>query len=327
MENGKGYSWNGIESCKMTVMNDLFIRTIVPMITLIGAGVLSRRLEILRVGDERVLSAYIYYFALPGLFLINIAETDFTQEILIFMLAGILPIFLAMAIFVTLKTVLGFSKNTLYLLTLSMIFGSLAFFGIPFLTFAFPTMEHLATLSAASIALVSVPISLAILEIYKLQDSTKGGGLKHVAMRLAKNPLLISISLGVLLSILNLEIPTPIFNSVHMLGNTTSTVAIFMLGVFLYGRSYSEVNTALKLALLRALFLPTLAFLVTMLLGVTGVEASVLILMNGMPMAISMIILSERYNFYKETIATLVLVSSFGATVYQNLWLLLLGNS
>jgi predicted permease len=43
------------------------------------------------------------------------------------------------------------------------------------------------------------------------------------------------------------------------------------------------------------------------------------------PVAVSMIVLSERYNFYKETIASLILVSSLGAAIYLNLWLLILG--
>lgn len=207
-------------------------------------------------------------------------------------------------------------------MTLSTIFGSLAFFSIPFITLAFPAMEHLATLSAASIAVVSVQISLTILELYKLKESTIWEGFKQVARRLTKNPLLISRALGIFLSILNVEIPTSISDSIHMLGSTASTVAIFMLGVFLYGRNYAKANTTVKLSLLRALFLPTLAFFATRLFGVIGLEASVLILMNGMPMVISMIILSERYDFYREIMATLVLVSSFAATVYQNLWLL-----
>jgi len=48
--------------------------------------------------------------------------------------------------------------------------------------------------------------------------------------------------------------------------------------------------------------------------------------MHGMPVAISMIILSERYNFYKDTIASLILISSLGAGLYLNLWLFLLGH-
>jgi malonate transporter len=310
----------------VVVVSSLLIRTIVPIIFLIGAGFLSRRLRLLKEGDERVLSAYVYYFALPALFLINMATTNFTPEILAFMSAGVTPNLLAICIYRILQIFIRFSRGTLYLLTLSTIFGSTAFFGIPFLTFAFPSMEKIVTLSAVLISIVSVPITLTFLEFYKLQESTKINKVKQVAKRLIKNPLIISIFIGVSLSILNIEIPAPIADSVHMLGSTTSTVAIFMLGVFLYGRTYSETGAALKLGLLRALFLPMLALLTTKLLGVTSIEASILILMNGMPLAISMIILSERYDFYKETMATLILVSSFGATIYQNLWRLLLGH-
>lgn len=291
-----------------------------------GTGFLSRKLKFLREGDERVLSAYVYYFALPALFLMSMTATNFTLEIFTFMLAGVLPNLLAMCIYKILQIFIGFSRNTLYLLTLSTIFGSTAFFGIPFLTFAFPSMEQLVTLSAALIAVVSVPITLTLFELYELQESTKTKSAKQVVKRLAKNPLIISIFIGVSLSILKVGIPAPIADSVHMLGSTTSTVAIFMLGVFLYGRTYSGIGTALKLSLLRALLLPMLAILTTKLLGITSIKASVLILMNGMPIAISMIILSERYDFYKETMATLVLIASLGATIYQNLWLWLLGH-
>jgi predicted permease len=75
------------------------------------------------------------------------------------------------------------------------------------------------------------------------------------------------------------------------------------------------------------LLLPVVALLITMFFDLPSVERSALVLMHGMPVAISMIILSERYDFYKETIASLILVSSLGAGVYLNLWLLLLGIS
>jgi len=280
----------------------------------------------MKAGDERVLSAYVYYFALPALFFINMAETVFTSEILTFIFAGITPIIVAVVIFTAVYLLFRFQRNTLFLLILSTIFGSLAFFGIPFVTFAFPTGgERLSTLSAATIAMVSVTMSLIFLELYRLEKTTKWEGIKHVAKRLSKNPLILSILFGTLLSLIKIEIPAPISDTLHMLGRTTSVVAIFMLGVFLYGRQYTNITQAFKLSLLRIVFLPTVALLVTKLLGLTGVESSVVVLMHGTPIAISMIILSERYGFYKETIASLILISSLAAALYLNLWLLLLG--
>ncbi len=306
---------------------NILIRTIVPILLLIGLGILSRKLGVLKSGDKRVLSAYVYYFALPAFFFVNLVETNLTGETVEFMFAAIIPIFIVLTIYTFLYLLFGFSKKTLYLLILSTIFGSLSFFGIPFITFAFPTEqgEHLATLSAATIGITSVPISITVLELYRLGESTIWKGLKHIAKRLSKNPLVISILSGILLSLIGIEIPLPISTSLHRLGSTTSTVAIFMLGVFLYGRKYTNVVEAFELSLLRILFLPSVALLTITLFNLPELERSVLVLMHGMPLAVSMIVLSERYDFYKETIASLILVSSLAAGIYLNLWLLLLG--
>ncbi len=110
-----------------------------------------------------------------------------------------------------------------------------------------------------------------------------------------------------------------------MLGNTTATVAVFLLGVFLYGRRYTKFVRALELSLFRMAFLPTIAFVVTLLFNLSSLKSTILVLMHAMPVAISMIVLSERYNFHKETIASLILISSISAGFYLNLWLLLLG--
>jgi predicted permease len=309
------------------VMNNILVRTIVPILLLIGAGFFSRKMRFLRSGDERVFSAYVYYFALPALFFVNIVETSFVQgETLKFMLAGIVPVLVALAIFLFLYVLVRFPKNILYLLMVSTVFGSLGFFGIPFVTFAFATEgEHLGTLAAASISPISVTTSITLLELYKLEKSTVWEGLKRVLKRLSKNPLILSILSGMLLSLVGVELPLPISTSLHMLGGTTSTVAIFMLGVFLYGRRYTNIANAFGLSLLRMVFLPIVAFLTTLLFNLPSLERSTLILIHGMPIAISMIVLSERYDFHKETIASLILISSLGAGLYLNLWLLFLG--
>jgi len=306
---------------------NIAIQTIVPILLLMMLGFSSRKMGILKSGDERVINAYVYYFALPALFLVDLAETNFTHEDLRFVFAGIIPVFIILAVYTFLYLIFGFSKNTLYLLILSTVFGSLAFFGIPFIMFAFPTREgeHLATMSASSISVVSVTISITVLELYKLKKSTIWEGVKRVAKRLSKNPLILSILSGILLSLTNIEIPSPISTSLHMLGSTTATVAIFLLGVFLYGRKYTNTAKAFELSLLRIVFLPIVAFLTTRSFGLPDLERATLVLMHAMPVAISMIVLSERYDFYKETIASLILISSIGAGIYLNLWLLVLG--
>jgi len=72
---------------------------------------------------------------------------------------------------------------------------------------------------------------------------------------------------------------------------------------------------------MRILLLPLLALAVAQLLGIHGIQRSVLVLMHAMPSAVSLIVLSERYEFHPELIASLVLVSSLLAVVHLNVWL------
>ena len=306
---------------------DALIGTAVPILLLMTIGFLSRKFGLLKLGDERVLSAYIYFFALPALFIVDLAETAFEAEILTFIFAGIIPVFIVVAVYGLLYLVFRFSRNTFYLLTLSTIFGSLAFFGIPFVTFAFPSeqTEQLATLAAASIGIVAIAVSITMLEFYRLGDSGKLDGLKHVATQLIKNPLIVSIVVGILISVVGVEIPSPVSTFLHMIGGTTSAVAVFMLGAFLYGKKYQNLTVAFGLSLLRIVFLPAVALATLTLFQLPFMNQSMLVLMHAMPVAVSLSVLSERYEFHRETVASLTLISSVGAIIYLNIWLFILG--
>ena len=308
-------------------MADALIGTAVPILLLMTIGFLSRKFRILKQGDERVLSAYIYFFALPALFIADLAETTFEAETITFIFAGIMPVFIVVAVYALLYLILRFSRNTFYLLTLSTIFGNVAFFGIPFVTFAFPSEhpEQLATIAAATIGIAAIAVSITMLEFYRLKDLGKSEGLKHVAIRLTKNPLIISIVVGILFSIVGIEIPSPVSTFLHMMGSTTTAVAIFMLGAFLYGKKYQNLTVAFALSLLRIIFLPVVALATLTLFRLPSTDASVLVLMHAMPVAVSLSVLSERYDFHRETVASLTLISSVGAIIYLNIWLAILG--
>lgn len=308
-------------------MDTILVKTTLPIFLLMGAGFLSRKTGILKSGDERVLSAYVYYFALPALSLLNLAETEFTRETFRFMVAGILPVLGVLLLYLFFYLVFRLPKDTLYLWILSSVFGSVAFFGVPFISFSFPTAqgERLALLAVAAIAPVSVATCIMVLELHKLRTATLAEGLKPVLLNFSKNPLILSILIGFFLGLTGTNIPFPLISPIRMIGNTTSATAIFMLGVFLYGRKYTSLFRAFKLSLMRIILFPCLALFVTKLLGLPDLESTILILMHGTPVAVSVIVLSERYDFYRETIASLILVSSLGGGIFSTLWLFLLG--
>lgn len=292
---------------------------------LVGLGYLARWIGVLRTGDERVLNALVYYFALPAFLLRELAQATYSLATLRFAAAGGIPLFLLVFILVLLRG-LGLSRERFYLLSASSVFGSLAFFGIPFIEYVVGGEEapRLAALAVGLLAPFGVAFVLTLLELHRSEAVGISRALGRTLRRLGRNPLILSIVLGVALGLGQVELPRFLLQILGYLSGTMAPLALFALGVFLYGRPYKALPQALGLSLLRLALLPALTLLCARLLGLPALETTILVLMNGTPLAVNMIVLSQRYEFHVEEMASLTLVSSLGALLTLSLWRLAL---
>jgi len=301
------------------------LRTILPIFSLIGLGYLSRRRGLLRGGDERVLSAYIYYFGLPALIIVDLAGVVLDAAALRFVGVSLIPMALVLGVALPAYALLRFDRGYLYLLLTTSIFGSLGFFGLPFISIALPGegAERLSVLAVSSINTVAFILTVSMLETRGADTGL--GALRGLPLRLSRNPLILSILIGLGLSVTGMAIPESVAEPLHMLGVSTTPMALFMLGAFLYEREYGSLLGALPLVMVRALVLPAVTLSICRWLGLPSLDTAVLVLMYSTPLAVSMMVLSERYGFYPERIAAVILLSSLAAGVYMNLWLIVLG--
>lgn len=306
---------------------EVILRTIVPIILLIAVGFASRRFRIFKSGDEKIFASYVFFLALPALFFVNMSEISISRLVLSYMFATAIPPVAVTLFYLLISLVFRLKKEQFYFLVFSTVFGSYAFFGIPFMIFAFPGLptERLSVLSSASISVTGVFLTILVLELYKIGSVSILSAVKTLALKFLKNPLIISIVLGLVFALLKVRLPIFLSSSLHMLGGTTAAVSLFMLGLFLYGRKYENLSKAFALSIIRAVLMPAAAIASVMYFGIVGLPATISVLMAAMPVAISMIVLSERYDFYKETTASLTLISTLGAIVYLPLWILFLG--
>ena len=292
---------------------------------LVGLGFLARKLRLLRAGDERVLNALVYYFALPAFLLLELAQATYSWEILRFVLAGGGPLFL-LVLLLGLLRLLRLSRENFYLLSVSTVFGSLAFFGIPFIEYAVGGEEalKLAALSVGLLAPFGVAFVLTLLELHQNQEGPWVQAVGKTLRRLARNPLILSILMGLALGIGKVELPRFFQQILRYLSGTVAPLALFSLGVFLFGRPYKAIPKALGLSLLRLAILPALTLGFARVLGLSSLETTILVIMNGTPLAVNMMVLSQRYGFYVEEMASLALVSSLGSLLTLSLWQLVI---
>ena len=286
----------------MEVLTSLFT-----ILIIVALGILSRRMGIFKAEHAKTLSSFVYYFGLPALFFIKISGLDLFALDIHLVLGSLLPTAFLMAILLLFKWTGALKKDAFYLLGLSISFGSYAFFGIAFFeTFQGGRWLDEAIVSASVLGVFGIIVTLTLLENAKHQKKS-GGFLKKIF----SNPLILSILAGALVSLLgwNLQIlSTPL----SLIGQTASAIAIFVLGMFIHDRfSLDAIKEALPYSFFRILILPLATWLAIQLFLPRAEDLSqFLLLQNGMPAAIALVVFTERYDYKVTETAGIVSLTS-----------------
>ena len=111
----------------MEILESLFVILIVALL-----GMLSRKTRIFSSEHIKIISSFVYYFALPSLFFVSISNTNLLTIDYQVVVGSLLPIAILLLALYVLKISKNLSKDNFILLSLSISFGSYAFFGVAF---------------------------------------------------------------------------------------------------------------------------------------------------------------------------------------------------
>jgi predicted permease len=282
----------------------LALAAIAPVIL---TGFFSRKLKVITNEHARGLSFFVYYFSLPALFLVKMAELDLAKIDPVILLGSVLPIAILIGILLLLRIVKIISNDLFVMLALSVIFGSNAFFGIPF----FESLRGEAGLEFGIIT-SSILGPLGILGSILLFEcaTVKKCGINFLK-RVLWNPLILSILVGIILSLANFRVEF-LFDALDLLGRTAGPVAIFTLGTFFYDNfSLSSLRASLLPAAFRIIFLPLATILIIYFFLESTVELrQLLVLQAGIPAAISLTVFAKRYDYRVGEISNFVILTS-----------------
>jgi predicted permease len=303
------------------------ILALVPVAFVILLGLLAGRLGVISADRSRVLAALALDFCLPALlFAATAVMTTQKLENWQFFLGiaiGLLGIY-AMSLALSLA---AFRKSTAAssLQALNSSFPNMAFMGVPVLT---AVIGKSAVLSVVIGNLVSsfvlLPLTLTLLETGKSRRPVKGDAAPGNAapakepgkmavigaaiVRAVKQPLVWAPLVGIAIALLHIPMPDVATKSLNLIGEATSGVALFALGLVLSGQRLHVglpvlVNTAFKM-----LAQPAVMLLLALVLGVTGVSQREMILLGALPTASMTAMFAVQYDVYvAESDATILL--------------------
>ena len=284
-----------------------FIQTLLLLLAVTALGMFSRHKEIFSSKDKIVLNSFVYRFALPALFISTISSIQFNQLEMEIIIGSVAPIFISLIFIIFLYLLKLLSKEQMIIASITMAFGSNAFFGIAYFDSLYggEILEY-AVFTASVLGMLGIILSVAFLE-YAKNGEVKVG----IFFNVLKSPPVFAIFIGVALALFGIEIE--FFDKASaLLGKTAGGLAIFVLGMFIYDTfSLKLIKEALPYVILRALLLPLSTFIVLLSLPtMTETTYTFLLQQSGIPAAIALAIVAQRYEYHEKKIAAIVMLSS-----------------
>jgi hypothetical protein len=148
----------------------------------------------------------------------------------------------------------------------------------------------------------------------------------RAAFNVARNPLPLSIALGMIYSASGLAMPVPVGKWIDLLGAAAAPCALFAIGLFLSDKSVkSGLVEAGVMTVIKLLLQPLLAFLILpFLVDLNSVAGKVAMLMAALPTAANAFVLAKQFDIsVEQNTATVLLSTGFSVVTVSALlvWL------
>jgi malonate transporter and related proteins len=291
------------------------LNTALPFFALIFCGYGAGRFRLLPEASIAGVNAFVFYFALPA-FIFNLLASSPLADVVNgpFVAAYLgtgLVVFAVAAILG--RLLFNVRRSEAALQGSAAVLGNTGYMGIPLVAAAFGDRAAIPLVLGLTLeATVLIPLTIILVEAQKGLDAGWSQLLGSVAGAMVRNPIIIAIFTGVLVSAASLGLPTPIENFTDLLGRAAGPCALFALGAtltsFPVSTGISEVSymTFFKLLIHPA----AIWFATTRLFDVDPLWASVAILGTALPVAANVFIVAEQYDTYVERVSSAILVST-----------------
>ncbi|WP_136440276.1 AEC family transporter [Pacificoceanicola onchidii] len=292
-------------------MLEIFLKTL-PFFGLIGLGYGAAKTRFFSEEAAASITKFVFYFALSAMLLRFSANLSFS-EIFDPMLAAaylwgtafVYGIAIGVAFFRRLDTATSAIEAQCAAI------GNTGFLGVPMLAVLLGQEAVGPIILILSIDLIVFSTLLTILVTGTRGDARGARVVRTVFMGLLKNPMIVSIAIGLGISASALPVPEVINSFLETLGAAATPGALFAIGASLASKSAERIEVAAWLSFAKLVLHPAcVAAAAYIFFPVDAYKASVAISAAALPVAGNVFILAQHYGVAPQRVSASILVST-----------------
>ncbi len=292
-------------------MLPIFLKTL-PFFAVIALGFAAGRTRFFSVEATAYLTKFVFYFALSAMLFGFAANLDLTE---VFSWAFVWAYLLATTLVWMLVAAVALLRGTKPVEALIEahcgVIGNVGFLGIPMLTLLLGPSAVGPVLLVLAVDLI-VFSSVLTLGITALREGRMSPGIfRLLGIGLLKNPMIVSVVLGLAWGATGWALPVPVNEFLTLLGAAATPCALFAIGASLAGRSAERLQIAVWLSFAKLVLHPAaVAVAAFVIFAVDPAAAGVMVAAAALPVAGNVFILAQHYGVAPQRVSTAILVST-----------------
>ncbi|MDG4646895.1 AEC family transporter [Roseibacterium sp. SDUM158017] len=292
-------------------MLEIFLKTL-PFFALIALGFQACRTGFFTAEAAAYLTKFVFYFALSAM-LFRFAANLSLAEIFDwwFVAAYLWGCFVVYLLATGVAMLRGRPVAEAAVEAQCAVIGNTGFLGVPMLVVLMGEAAAGPVLMVLAIDLVVFSSLIVILVTGSREGRVRISTLRNVGLGLLKNPMIMSILLGLGWSATGWDVPGPVNEFLAILGAAATPGALFAIGASLAGKSAERLSVAGWLSFCKLVLHPAAVALAALVLfPVDTFSAAVMIAAASLPVAGNVYILAQHYGVAPQRVSASILIST-----------------
>lgn len=292
-------------------MLPIFLKTL-PFFALIGLGYWAGRTRFFTAEATAYLTKFVFYFALSAMLFrfsanLQLSEVWDTRLVVAYLWGTAFVYGIA-----TLVGILrGQDVPTTAIEAQCAVIGNVGFLGVPMLTLLLGDAAIGPVLLALAVDLIVFSSLIVILITVSRDGQPSLRIFRSIAVGLVKNPMIVAISAGFVVSASGLTIPAPVDEFLNLLGAAATPGALFAIGASLATTSPAGLALPVWLTFAKLVLHPLFVGVAALIFfNVDPYKAGVLIAIAALPVAGNVYMLAQHYRVAPTLASTAILIST-----------------
>lgn len=272
---------------------------------------------------QDVFNKYALNIGFPALIFSALSRTDFSfSEEVNLLLANTIFLLGSFVLAVIVSKLLRVDKKTFRTVFICLGFGNVAYLGIPTLIQIYgDSVLPQASLIVAIYLFWIFTIGIGFLHFFK--EGSNKGIFRDLGINLVKNPLLLAVVFGLVVSGFQIVVPNVLMKSIDMIAASVTPIVLIVIGLFIGKSKVGSLREWFPILLfsLGTLFiLPGLFYGTVSLLGLSTQYFATSIVEAAMPIAITPFALADKFQLHKKFIARSIVLSTLLSVITIPFW-------